>query len=335
MAGSAEAAPKWAIAVHGGAGVISRDDLTKDQEAAYRDGLEEAARAGGKVLERGGSALDAVEAAVRVLEDNPLFNAGKGAVFTADGHNQLDAAIMDGRNLKAGAVTGVMRTKNPISLARKVMEDSPHVMLSGEGADAFARQEGLQQVDPSYFFTETRWKSLLRALDEQGLPEPKRPAGAGAGGPDKREGLAIDEGRKHGTVGAVAVDIRGDVAAATSTGGLTAKRWGRIGDSPIIGAGTYASNDSCAVSGTGAGEYFIRLTVARTVCALVEMKKMKLQDAVDEVVHKRLEKLGGDGGVIAVTPDRKIAWSFNTRGMYRARLEDGGKLVTGIYKDDP
>jgi L-asparaginase / beta-aspartyl-peptidase len=336
MACSAEAAPKWAIAVHGGAGVISRDDMSKEQEKAYREGLEEAIEAGGRVLRRGGSSLDAVEAAVKVLEDNPLFNAGRGAVFTAEGRNELDASIMDGRNMKAGAVAGVTRTRNPIVLAREVMENSPHVMLAGDGADEFSRRRGLEQVDPSYFYTETRWRALVRELEEDKLPIPDRPRGVRQSQRgDPRADLAIDEGKKFGTVGAVAVDIRGDVAAATSTGGTTAKRWGRVGDSPIIGAGTYASNDSCAVSATGAGEYFIRLSVARTICALVEMKDMKLQKAADDVIEKRLEKLGGDGGVIAVTPDRDIAWSFNTRGMYRAKLVDGEELVVGIYKDDP
>jgi beta-aspartyl-peptidase (threonine type) len=336
MACSAEAAPKWAIAVHGGAGVISRDDMSREQEKAYREGLEEATEAGARVLRRGGSSLDAVEAAVKVLEDNPLFNAGRGAVFTAEGRNELDASIMDGRTMKAGAVAGVTRTKNPISLAREVMEHSPHVMLAGEGADEFSRRRDLAQVEPGYFYTDTRWRALTRELDDLDLPEPKKPRGVERTDRDKqREDLAIDEGKKRGTVGAVAADVRGDVAAATSTGGMTAKRWGRVGDSPIIGAGTYASNESCAVSATGSGEYFIRLTVARTICALVEMKGVSLQAAADEVIQKRLEKLGGDGGVIAVTPGRDIAWSFNTRGMYRAQLKDGEKLVVGVYKDDP
>jgi L-asparaginase / beta-aspartyl-peptidase len=284
------------------------------------------------VLRAGGTSLDAVEAAVVELENNPLFNAGRGAVFTAEGKNELDAAVMEGRGLKAGAVAGVTRTRNPIRLARQVMENSPHVMLIGPGAETFARSRGLPEVDPAYFYTPQRWRSLERALVKESLPVPPRPRGADED--DRAAALAHDEG-KRGTVGAVAVDIRGDVAAATSTGGTTAKRWGRVGDAPIIGAGTYAANTSCAVSATGTGEYFIRLTVAREVCALVEHKGMSLQAAADEVVQTKLPRLGGDGGVIAVTPGRDIAWSFNTSGMYRARIADGQPLVVGVYKDDP
>ncbi|WP_374572749.1 isoaspartyl peptidase/L-asparaginase family protein [Phenylobacterium sp.] len=327
------AAPKWAIVVHGGAGVIERRDLTPAQEAAYRAAMTKAAEAGVQVLQKGGSALDAVEATIRLLEDDPLFNAGRGAVFTAAGRNELDAAIMDGRTLAAGAVAGVTRTRHPISLARAVMERSSHVMLQGEGADAYSLEQGLEQVDPAWFFTERRWRSLEKALGSQRLPIPDPPKGA-EDRPDPAEGLAHDEG-KHGTVGAVALDVRGNVAAATSTGGTTAKRWGRVGDSPIIGAGTYASNASCAVSGTGTGEYFIRLTVARDICALVEMKGMSLQAAADQVVQTELTRLGGDGGVIAVAPDGQIAWSYNTSGMYRAAAAEGRPLTVGIYKDEP
>lgn len=332
MAQAAEAAPKWALAIHGGAGVIDREDLTREQEKAYREGLTRAAEAGAKVLRSGGTSLDAVEAAVVEMENNPLFNAGRGAVFTAEGRNELDAAIMDGRRLEAGAVAGVTRTRNPIRLAREVMEHSPHVMLVGPGADSFARSRGLAEAAPAYFYTPRRWRSLERALTKEHLPIPARPPGADEA--DRSADLAHDEG-KHGTVGAVAVDIRGDVAAATSTGGTTAKRWGRVGDAPIIGAGTYAANSSCAVSATGTGEYFIRLTVARDVCALVEYKDMSLQDAADRVVQRKLSKMGGDGGVIAVAPNGDIAWSFNTSGMYRARIADGQPLVVGVYKDDP
>ncbi len=332
MADAAEAAPKWALAIHGGAGVIDRNALSPAQEKAYRDGMARAAEAGAKVLRAGGSSLDAVEAAVVELENNPLFNAGRGAVFTAEGKNELDAAVMEGREMKAGAVAGVARTRNPIRLARQVMENSPHVMLIGPGAEAFARSRGLPEVDPAYFYTPQRWRALERELAKQNLPVPAKPAGAVE--EDRSAALAHDEG-KRGTVGAVAVDIRGDVAAATSTGGTTAKRWGRVGDAPIIGAGTYAANASCAVSATGTGEYFIRLTVAREVCALVEHKGLSLQAAADEVVQKKLTKIGGDGGVIAVAPNRDIAWSFNTSGMYRARIADGQPLVVGVYKDDP
>lgn len=324
--------PKWALVAHGGAGVIERKDLRPEQDRAYRKAMGEVAQAGAGVLAAGGSALDAIEAAVRIMEDDGLFNAGRGAVFTAEGRNELDASIMDGRTLAAGAVGGVTRTRNPISLARAVMERSPHVFLIGEGADHFARSEGLEQVDPSYFFTERRWRSLERELARQGVPVPARPRGAVCA--DPVEALAHDEGKK-GTVGVVAVDAQGNVAAGTSTGGTTAKRWGRVGDSPVIGAGTYATNRAGAVSATGAGEYFIRLSVARTICALVELKGLSLQDACDEVVQNELTALGGDGGVIAVAPDGQMAWSFNTSGMYRARIAEGEPMVVGIYKDDP
>ncbi len=333
MTGSAAAKPKWAIVVHGGAGVIERNDLSPEQDKAYREAMGRVANVGADILKTGGSALDAIEAAIHILEDDPLFNAGRGAVFTAEGRNELDSSIMDGATLKAGAVAGVTTTRHPISLARAVMETSPHVFLMGRGADAFAQTQGLEQVEPSYFFTERRWQSLERELKRQNLPIPQRPAGAPTA-PSARAELAHDEGKK-GTVGIVALDSRGNVAAGTSTGGTTAKRWGRIGDSPIIGAGTYASNASCAVSATGTGEYFIRLTVARSICALVEYRKMKLQAAVDQVVQKELRGLGGDGGVIAVGADGQMAWSFNTSGMYRARMADGVPLTVGIYKDDP
>jgi len=237
---------------------------------------------------------------------------------------------MDGRTLSAGAVAGVTRTRHPISLARRVMEKSPHVMLVGAGADTYSREQGLEQVEPGWFYTEYRWQSLEKTLKEKGLPIPPKPAGI-TSGPAKE--VAHDEG-KRGTVGVVALDANGNLAAGTSTGGMTAKRWGRVGDSPIIGAGTYAANSSCAVSGTGTGEYFIRLTVAREICALVEYQHMSLQAAADEVIQKRLTALGGDGGVIAITPDGTMAWSFNSVGMYRARAADGQALQVGIYKDE-
>ncbi|THD82568.1 MAG: isoaspartyl peptidase/L-asparaginase [Phenylobacterium sp.] len=324
---------KWALVAHGGAGVIERAHLRPEQDAAYREVMGRVAQAGAAVLKAGGAALDAIEAAIQILEDDPLFNAGRGAVFTAQGDIELDASIMDGGTLAAGAVAGVTRTRHPISAARAVMEHSPHVFLGGEGADAFARSQGLEAVEPSFFFTERRWKSLVRELERQGLPIPRRPAVAPAK-EDARTALAHDEG-KRGTVGVVALDADGVVAAGTSTGGVTAKRWGRVGDSPIIGAGTYATNAACAVSCTGAGEYFIRLSVARTICALVELKGLSLQAAVDQLVQRDLTKLGGEGGVIAVAPDGQMAWSFNTSGMYRARIADGEAMVVGIYKDDP
>lgn len=323
---------KWALVAHGGAGVIDREHLKPSQEAAYREAMGRVAQAGAEVLKAGGAALDAVEAAIRILEDDPLFNAGRGAVFTAEGGIELDASIMDGSDLAAGAVAGITRTRHPISVARAVMERSPHVFLGGEGAEAFARTQDLEAVEPSFFFTEARWKSLGRELQRQGQPIPARPAALPA--PDERAALAHDEG-KRGTVGVVALDADGNVAAGTSTGGVTAKRWGRVGDSPIIGAGTYATNQAAAVSCTGAGEYFIRLAVARSICALVELKGLSLQAAADQVVQRDLTALGGEGGVIAVAPDGEMAWSFNTSGMYRARVAEGEDMVVGIYKDDP
>jgi L-asparaginase / beta-aspartyl-peptidase len=326
---------QWAIVLHGGAGVIERSSMTPQAEAEYRAGLTEAIEAGAAVLDKGGTSLDAIEAAIRILEDNPLFNAGRGAVFTADGKNEMDAAIMDGATLKAGAVAGVMRTRHPISAARAVMEKTQWVLLSGDGADDFAASVGLQMEPPSYFFTERRWQSLVRYLKENHLPIPPRPAGAPPGPARPLASFETPEAHKYGTVGVVALDKYGNIAAGTSTGGLTGKRWGRIGDSPQIGSGTYASNQSCAVSGTGTGEFFIRLGVAREVCNLVRFRHMRLQAAADEVIHKELEALHGDGGVIAITPDGQMAWSFNTPGMFRAHLREGGKLQVGIYNGEP
>lgn len=327
------ASGKWAIAIHGGAGSIERGRLKPEQEQAYRDALAQALAAGSSVLDGGGAALDAVEAAIHVLEDDPLFNAGRGAAFTAQGRNEHDASIMDGRGLRAGAVAGITRTRHPISLARAVMETSPFVFLVGRGAQAFGESQGVEQAEPGFFFTERRWRSLENFLRAANLPIPDRPAGALDAQPAKAA-LAHDEG-KHGTVGVVVLDRHGDVAAGTSTGGTTGKRYGRVGDSPIIGGGTYASNAACAVSATGAGEYFIRLTVARDIAALVELKGLSLQAAADLVVQDRLAAIGGDGGVIAVAPDGQIAWSFNTTGMYRARAAEGQAPVVGIYKDEP
>jgi len=324
-------APRWALVAHGGAGAIARGDLSAEQEAAYREAMAAAAHAGASVLRAGGAAMDAVEAAIQILEDDPLFNAGRGAAFTAEGRNELDASIMDGATLAAGAVAGMSTTRHPISAARAVIEGSAHVLLGGEGADAFARSQGLEQVDPSFFFTARRWLSLERALGRLGLPVPPKPPGAAA--PDGKGVLVHEEG-KYGTVGVVALDGAGHVAAGTSTGGTNAKRWGRVGDSPIIGAGTYAKDAAAAVSCTGAGEYFIRLGVAHQVCALVEYAGLSLQAAVDQVIQRDLTALGGDGGVIAVSPTGEMAWSFNTTGMYRARIADGQPLVVGVYKDE-
>lgn len=326
---------KWAIVLHGGAGVIERKSMDPKTEAAYRASLNAALQAGAAVLDKGGSSLDAIEAVIQMMEDDPLFNAGRGAVFTADGKNELDSAIMDGATLQAGAVADVTRTRHPISLARTVMEKSPYVMLIGPGADAFAKAQGLEEVDPSFFFTERRWQSLVRYLKKQNLPIPPRPAGASPAPPQPVAEIEPADAHKFGTVGVVALDKAGNIAAGTSTGGVEGKRWGRVGDSPIIGAGTYASNASCAVSGTGTGEYFIRLTVAREVCRLVQDKGMSLQRAADEVIHKELHGLKGDGGLIAIAPDAEMAWSFNTQGMYRARLNEGGKPVIAVYADEP
>jgi L-asparaginase / beta-aspartyl-peptidase len=326
---------KWALVLHGGAGVIARSSMSPEAEANYRAGIKEALTAAADVLDKGGSALDAVEAAIKLLEDNPLFNAGRGAVFAADGTNQLDAAIMDGETMRAGAVADVQRTRHPISLARAVMEQSPHVMLVGSGADDFAAHVHLEQVPPAFFFTERRWQELVRQLKKDGSLIPPRPEGAPAPPAKPSAALERTDMHKYGTVGVVALDRRGNIAAGTSTGGITAKRWNRVGDSPIIGAGTYASNHSCAVSATGTGEYFIRLTVARTICALVQFKGMSLQEAADEVVQKDLSAIHGDGGVVALTPDGQLAWSFNTPGMFRAKLKEGATPQISLYRDEP
>jgi len=336
---SAQQSPphRWAIVVHGGAGEIIRAKLGSDGDAAYRASLTKALQAGASVLDSGGSSLDAVEAAIHVLEDDPLFNAGHGAVFAADGSNEMDSAIMDGATLRAGAVADVTRTRHPISLARAVMEKSPYVLLVGPGADAFSIQAGLEQEPPSFFFTESRWQSLVRQLQKEGKPLPPRPAGVPPSGTTVPVAQWQESADTHnyGTVGVVALDKRGNVAAGTSTGGLQGKLPGRVGDSPIIGAGTYASNQSCAISGTGVGEYFIRYTVARDICGLVQYKGLTLQQAADQVIHKELAPIHGDGGVIAVAPDGQVAWSFNTPGMFRARQVEGGKIEVDIYSDEP
>jgi L-asparaginase / beta-aspartyl-peptidase len=330
---------KWSIVVHGGAGVIERKSMPPETEAEYRAAMKTAIETGAAVLAKGGTSLDAVQQTIQYLEDNPLFNAGKGAVFTADGRNELDSAIMDGATLKAGAVAQITRTRHPIAAARAVMEQSPAVMLAGPNADKFAASKGLEQVDNSYFFIERRWEGLIKQLQKEGKPIPQRPAGAPPAPAKPLAQLEVPieppDAHKWGTVGVVALDDAGNIAAGTSTGGLQAKLPGRIGDSPIIGAGTYASNHSCAVSGTGTGEYFIRLTIAREICALVEDKHMKLQAAADEVIHQQLEALHGDGGVIAIAPDGQAAWSFNTPGMYRARMSQGSQPTIAVYNDEP
>ena len=312
--------PRIGFIIHGGAGVISKGSLSPEREAEYRRKLEEAVLAGYRALQEGKSALDAVEIATRILEDSPLFNAGKGAVFTADGTNELDASIMDGRTLGAGAVAGLKRVKNPITLARAVMEKSPHVMLIGEGAEKFAATLSIELVEPSYFFTQPRWDSLQNIKREEAARQPSSAV------------RRLDENR-FGTVGAVALDRSGNLAAGTSTGGMTNKKWGRVGDAPIIGAGTYANNESCAVSATGWGEFFIRLGVAKEICTLVEYRAMPVQQAADLVIKKKLQDLGGDGGVIVLDKFGNIGISFNSEGMYRAYISAEGKPVVEIYKD--
>jgi beta-aspartyl-peptidase (threonine type) len=302
----------WKLVVHGGAGVIERERSTPEQDREIRAALGRALAAGEAILAAGGSALDAVERAACVLEDDPHFNAGRGAVFTYQGTNELDAAIMDGRDRDAGAVTGVTATKNPVSLARAVMEHSPHVFLSREGADQFSREHGLEQVGPEWFATPERRRQLeLMRADEDHY---------------------FDEELKYGTVGAVAVDVHGHVAAATSTGGLTGKRWGRIGDTPLIGAGTYADDRAGAVSATGAGEYFIRAAAAHEICARMRMLGESARTAADQAIAD-VGALGGSGGVILVTPGGDAAWAFNTPGMYRGIASAEGRRVA-IYADE-
>ncbi|WP_312687334.1 isoaspartyl peptidase/L-asparaginase family protein [Brevundimonas nasdae] len=336
----AQETPRWSLAIHGGAGVIERASLTPERDAAYRAGLQGALDAGSAVLAQGGSSLDAVQAAIQSLEDNPLFNAGRGAVFTAVGKNELDAAVMNGADLTAGAVAGLTRTRHPIAAARAVMEQSPHVMLIGEGAESFAASVGLEQVDPGFFFTESRWQALLKALRDKGLPLPARPQGAppepttlGAPVPLASLNEAPLDERKFGTVGAVALDSQGRLAAGTSTGGMTAKQWGRVGDVPVIGAGTYASNaDGCAVSATGSGEYFIRATVARDIChrtAEGASVQTAAQAEIDEV-----GAIGGDGGVIVMGRDGTPAFAMNTSGMYRGAASSNTTARVAIYADE-
>jgi beta-aspartyl-peptidase (threonine type) len=314
---------KIAFVIHGGAGTIERSKMSAEREKQYKEKLEEAVRAGYKILSDGGTSLDAVEAAIRIMEDSPLFNAGKGAVFTNAGTNELDSSIMDGKTLKAGAVASLKHIKNPISLARMVMEKSKHVMMVGEGAEAFAVQQGVQLVDQKYFYTEERWKALQREKEA----EQKQAAPAGGGG--KRVPSDDD---KHGTVGAVALDQDGNLAAGTSTGGMSNKKFGRVGDSPIIGAGTYANNRTCGVSATGDGEFFIRAVVAHDISALMEYRGLSVKEAASTVLEK-VGQLGGGGGLIAMDKDGNITTPFNTSGMYRAFIDTNGKMVIEIYRD--
>lgn len=310
---------EFSIVIHGGAGTILKENMTPEKEAAYKAKLEEAIRVGYTILKNGGSSLDAVQKTINVMEDSPLFNAGKGAVFTNAGTNEHDASIMDGKTLNAGASAGTSTVKNPINLARAIMEHSPHVMLSGKGAEQFAKEQGLELVSPEYFYTEKSFQALQRVK--------------------KSEQVSLSfynediKNSKFGTVGCAALDKHGNLAAGTSTGGMTNKRWGRIGDSPIIGAGTYANNATCAVSCTGWGEYFIRGVVAHDISALMDYKGLSLRDAAKEVIQKKIPALGGDGGVIAVDKLGNMVMEFNTAGMFRATMNDTGELYIGMYNE--
>jgi len=301
------------LVIHGGAGTILRENMTPEKETIYRNKLTEALESGMAVLKRGGSSLDAVEATIRVMEDSPLFNAGKGAVFTNQGRNEMDASIMDGSTLNAGAVASVVNIRNPISAARKVMTESKHVMLVGEGAGQFAVEQGLELADSAYFYTQERWDRLQQAKEKE----------AGQTDPDD----------KHGTVGAVALDRNGNLAAGTSTGGLTNKRFGRVGDSPIIGAGTYANNKTCGVSGTGVGEYFMRGLVAYDVSANMEYVGLDLTAATEKVMNK-LTAMGGTGGFVALDKHGNVSMPFNTPGMYRGYIRGDGKAHVFFYGEE-
>ena len=316
---------EFAIVIHGGAGTILKKNMTAEKESAYKAVLEKAIRTGYEILKAGGSSLDAVTKTINVMEDSPLFNAGKGSVFTNAETNELDASIMDGKTLNAGASAGTTTVKNPIDLARAVMDNSPHVMMAGQGAERFAKEQGLELVDPSYFYTESRFKSLqrIKATEKVELDHDDKQA---------YYDPAIRD-HKFGTVGCAALDKNGNLAAGTSTGGMTNKRWGRVGDAPIIGAGTYANNTTCAVSSTGWGEYFIRAMVAHDISALMEYKGLSLADAARTVIHDKVGGLGGDGGIVAVDKSGNMVFEFNTAGMYRASMNDKGELIIKIYRE--
>ena len=328
VAGSASAQDrnvKYVLVMHGGAGTILKKNMSAEKEVAYRAAMTKALQTGYDALKSGKTSLDAVEVAIHVLEDSPLFNAGKGAVFTHEGKNEMDAAIMDGKTLKAGAIAGVTVIRNPISAARAVMEKSEHVMMAGKGAEEFAKKAGLTIVDPSYFYTEDRWRGLQQALKQDSmktvLDHDKKAAKLGTISPDF----------KFGTVGAVALDKAGNLAAGTSTGGMTNKRYGRIGDAPIIGAGTYANNATAGVSGTGWGEFYIRTVLAYDLSAMMEYQKLSVEQASKKVIEK-MGKLGGDGGLIALDKNGHVAMEFNTAGMYRGTVTEDGKISVEIYK---
>lgn len=314
----------FGLVIHGGAGTILKENMNDSLEAAYKAKLEEAIRTGHEILANGGTALEAVQRTINVMENSPLFNAGKGAVFTAEGTNELDASIMDGETLNAGAVAGVTTVKNPIDLAYEVMVNSEHVLLSGEGAEKFAKEQGLEIVDPEYFYTENRYQSLLRVQEREQKAAEEEASKMAFFDPFIRES-------KYGTVGCAALDKHGNLAAGTSTGGMTNKKYNRIGDAPIIGAGTYANNATCAVSSTGWGEFFIRGMVAHDISALMEYKGLSLEEAARLVIQEKIPALGGDGGIVAIDHEGNVAMEFNTAGMYRAKMNKDGELEIGIY----
>lgn len=324
---SAQDDVKYVLVIHGGAGTILKKDMTPEKEAAYTKALTEALQTGHEQLKAGKSSLDAVEATIRVLEDSPLFNAGRGAVFTHDGKNELDASIMDGKTLSVGAVASVTTVRNPISAARAVMEKSEHVMMLGQGAEKFANMAGLEMVDPKYFYTKERWDGLQKAIQEDSTKsqldhDSKVSARIGVENKDN----------KFGTVGAVALDKMGNLAAGTSTGGMTNKMFGRVGDAPIIGAGTYANNLTAGISCTGWGEYFIRSVVAHDISAMMEYKGLSVEDAAKAALDK-MAKLGGDGGLIALDKNGRVTMPFNTEGMYRGTVTEDGKIEVKIYRE--
>lgn len=305
---------KYAIAIHGGAGTILKSMMTPEKEQAYKQALEDAISAGEEVLKKKGHALDAVELAIRSLENNPLFNAGKGAVFTHDGKNEMDASIMNGKDLIAGAAAGVQNIKNPITLARAIMEKSEHVFMAGLGAQEFAKKNNIEFAPDEYFFVEARYEQLKKAIETDSIV------------------MDHNDEKKFGTVGAVALDVEGNLAAGTSTGGMTNKKHGRVGDTPIIGSGTYANNNTCAISCTGHGEFFIRSVVAYDISCLMEYKGLSLKAACDVVVMDKLVKIGGEGGLIALDVKGNIELPFNSEGMYRAKKHEGQEIYIGIYK---
>ncbi|CAN5457463.1 isoaspartyl peptidase/L-asparaginase [soil metagenome] len=317
-----ESLEKITLVIHGGAGTMEKGSMPAELKHIYENKLQEALLEGYKILEKGGTSTEAVIASIKILEDSPLFNAGKGAVFTNAGTNELDASIMDGKNHQAGAVAGVTTIKNPIMAAWEVMVNSPHILMAGKGAEKFATERGLEIVDPSYFKDERRSRQL-KLFQEQ---ETKKDGQGNLDSPKFQKNETYAEDEKYGTVGAVALDKFGNITAGTSTGGMSNKKWGRIGDSPIIGAGTYADNETCGVSGTGHGEYFIRNIVAYDISALMKYKGLSLQEAADEVINKKLAESGGDGGIVAVDNHGNISMTFNTSGMYRGFIK---------YKKDP